>query len=258
MSQSIFHFKKFSVSNSRSAQKVGTDGVLLGAAALFPTITDGRHLRVLDIGTGTGVVALILAQRAEAEGITADITAIDIDRDAASEAAENFAESQWAPSLDAVNISLQDFADDIQSYDGHPASGDAGAQRFDLIVSNPPYYDSSLPSADLQRNTARHTDSLSYREVITFSGDFLSPEGCLNLILPKQEETGMIRFAASFGLYPVHILNIRTTPSKPVRRIVASLGRTRGTVTRSEVVIQDCGGYTEDYKKLTGPYYIKD
>ena len=244
MSEAVFHFKKFDVSNSRSALKVGTDGVLLGAASLFPSSvypSSSRDCRVLDIGTGTGVVALIMAQRADESGIHADITAIDIDEDAAAEAAGNFAASPWASSLTAKHSSLQDYGNE---------------REFDLIECNPPYFDSSLPAPDRQRNMARHTESLSYREVITFAGDFLAREGCLNLILPKEEETRLIRFASSFGLYPARILNIHTTSEKPPRRIVASFIRDRRTPVREELVMQDAGGCTQAYRDLTGPYYI--
>ena len=141
---SVFRFKKFEVRNEKSAMKVNTDGVLLGIAAPV----NSSDSNILDIGTGTGTIALILAQRLhDTCGITdnVSIAGIDIDAPAAEEAGINFSNSPWADSLTAKNISLEDF------------SAETGDRKFDLIVSNPPYYDASLTNPDARKTTARHT-----------------------------------------------------------------------------------------------------
>lgn len=240
---SSFDFKQFSVRNEIAGLKVGTDGVLLGALADVEKISDSHgspvphNARILDIGTGTGVIALMLAQRCP----EAELTGIDID--VHSPAGENFRNSPWPDRLRFVNKSLADFMD-----------GDPGL--FDAIVSNPPYYDNSLLCPDADRSAARHTESLSYREVITFANDFLTADGTISLILPKSEEQRCTRFAASFGLYPYRIWSIRTTPTKSPSRLVADFSRTRTRPERRELTIQDSNGYTAEYKELTKEFYL--
>lgn len=246
---SLFKFKRFSVENSGVGLKVGTDGVLLGAltgidglcedASLHScgAVAEGCGLRILDIGTGTGIIALMLAQRAP----LARITGIDID--CGSPAGRNFANSPWNARLTFVGKSLADFMD-------------SAPDPFDMIVSNPPYYDNSLVCPDDRRSAARHTDSLSYREVITFSNDFLSPGGIVSLILPRDEEQRLNRFASSFGFFPKILWRIRTTASKSPSRIIAEFSRTRTRPEIKELTILDDGGYTEEYKQLTKEFYL--
>lgn len=294
----VFRFKKFEVINADAGLKVGTDGVLLGAATVLPGQSSGHTsdaqiassamalpaqpvpvansapLRLLDIGTGTGLVALMLAQRLAEQGATFQITAIEIDRAAADIAARNFHASPWADSLQARHISLQGYFDaiytrpeedpisesDVPDASDTPARSDASAPaplRFDLIVSNPPYFENSLKAPDAQRSTARHTDTLSYRECVTFAADYLAPQGSLSLILPKQEETALVRFASSFGLYPSRILDIRTTASKPPKRIVVQLGRTRVVPpVRQSLVLQDGTQRSAEFAALTADFYL--
>ncbi|MGN1232838.1 MAG: tRNA1(Val) (adenine(37)-N6)-methyltransferase, partial [Candidatus Cryptobacteroides sp.] len=171
---SVFHFKKFDVRNDKSAMKVNTDGVLLGASA--PLQPSDRQ--ILDIGTGTGTIALMLAQRLGREaGVLPSgtmITGIDIDVDAAAEAGENFLASPWNGNLKALHTPLSDY---------EPES------RFDLIVSNPPYYDDSLTNPDARKATARHTgDGLSFRDILEFAEPRLNAGGRLCIILPADQE----------------------------------------------------------------------
>lgn len=242
---SSFRFKQFSVRNGRSGLKLGTDAVLLGAYAAIPAPADGA-LKILDIGTGTGIIALMLAQRtveayADLREDALKITGIDIDP--LAEAGENFAASPWAECMEYRNVSLAAYMD-----------SDPGS--FDLIVSNPPYYDNSLQCPDPQRSAARHTDSLSYREVITFANDFLAPGGTLALVLPKAEEVRLCRFASSFGLFPSRILSVRTVERKTPARIVAEFSFVRKRPVNEALTILADGGYTDEYKALTKEFYL--
>lgn len=231
-----FRFKHFQVNNERSALKVGTDAVLLGAAMSLP---DRRPLRLLDIGTGTGVIALMAAQRL---GDGFHIDAIDIDAASAEEAAGNFEGSPWAGKLDAVNVPLQDF---------RPSGS------YDLIFSNPPFYENSLENPDAREAAARHTGSLSYRDICSFAAENLTPDGTVSLILPAQMELPMMRTAASFGLFPFRIMRVRTTTRKPFSRVVVELGRSRTPVPSiGEIVLQDGPLRSEAYSALTEDFYL--
>ncbi len=237
--ESIFRFKRFEVHNSDSALKVGTDAVLLGAAmTILPT---DRHL--LDIGTGTGVIALMAAQRLSdiAGGRDFRIEAIDIDAPSAREAARNFRESPWGDVLSASDVALDAFAPS-----GH----------YDLIFSNPPYYDNSLLNPDAREAAARHTESLSYREICAFASERLSPEGRLSLILPYGCGPMLKRTAASFGLYPSRTIAVRTTAAKPFRRLIAEFGRARTVPEEGMLTLQDGSSRTQEYDSLTEDFYL--
>lgn len=253
---SVFRFKRFEVANEQSAMKVGTDGVLLGASA---TIMPSDRA-ILDVGTGTGVIALMAAQRLEAASSRPDaadfqILGLDIDGPSAREAAMNFGRSPWASHLSSMRISLADFA---KAYPG---------SRFDLILSNPPYYDSSLQNPDMRRNTARHSSPadeetlpggrLSYRGVIEFASMALAPEGRLSLILPATEEVRLLATSRSFGLRPFRLLRISTTSAKLPSRIVAEFIRAAAPSIKEEsLVIQEHGAYTQAYCDLVRPFYL--
>lgn len=211
----IFRFKQFAVRDDSSALKVGTDAVLLGAAM---TIRPSDR-RLLDVGTGCGVIALMAAQRLstlhgphpeESMEARCNITAIDIDPAAAGEAASNFAASPWAGALSAGCV---------------PLSGYLPAEPFDLIFSNPPYYDESLKNPDPRSASARHTESLSYRELCAFAARYLSTKGRLSLILPSDRKKDLLKAAASFGLRPFRLLHIRSTARKGVSRLLAEFSR---------------------------------
>ena len=239
-----------------------------GVPGAEPPQTAGDVQRLLDIGTGTGVIALMVAQRLadriKSQGMSAEapgkssgtqphfkILAIDIDPAAVYEATANFAASPWAPSLHAEALSLNDLERHLDSLDmaAEPCErrecrlADAlGGQRpfpacpeekhlFAAIFSNPPYFESSLKAPDARRSTARHTDTLSYREICAFAASHLTPDGFLSLILPASEEQPLLRYAASFGLRPFRILRIRTTARKPASRIIAEFRRTKTSST---------------------------
>ena len=248
----IFRFKKFNVVNERSAMKVNTDGVLLGAAMLL-TPTD---LRLLDIGTGTGTIALMAAQRlADLKGGDAamEIDAIDIDEPSASEAKANFEQSPWATNLSAHNLSLDDFAARLETL-----KSEGQEVRYDLIFSNPPYFEDSLTAPDERKSTARHTsDGLSYRDIFDFSKKYLTDNGRVALVLPADQEAAICRYARMSNMHLLHVLRIRTVPRKSPSRIVIEFSRQRvHDVEDTILTIQNEGQYTQEYLSLTKEFYL--
>ena len=249
----VFRFKKFNVVNERSAMKVNTDGVLLGAAMTI--MLEDRHL--LDIGTGTGTIALMAAQRLVGEipgqagndGAQADsavrIDAIDIDEPSAAEAAVNFEQSPWAQHLRAYNTSLDQFASETDT-------------KYDLIFSNPPYFEDSLTAPDERKSTARHTsDGLSYRDIFEFAMRRLTDDGRVAFVLPADQEASLCRYGRMCGMHLFRILRIRTVPRKDPTRIVAEFSRQRCECVNDEVLtIQNEGQYTEEYLSLTREFYL--
>ena len=235
---SEFRFKRFCIDNTASALKVGTDSVLLGS---LMSIT-GEERRLLDIGTGTGVVAIMAAQRlADAGAAYPEITAIEIDAPSAEEAERNFKGCPWSHMLSARHCALQDWRSDAQ---------------YDLIFSNPPYFDESLRNPDPRESRARHTESLSYREVLAFASEKLAPQGRVAMILPAESETAVRRCAAGFDLNTSRVVRIRTTQKKPARRIVVEFTRTRSTPELQELTIQDRTAFTEEYRRIAGAFLL--
>ena len=213
--------------------KVNTDGVLLGAAMSIPQ----DATLMLDIGTGTGTIALMAAQRHPG----ANIHAIDIDEASAREAAENFAASPWADRLSASCTSLAGF---------RPSN------KYSHIFSNPPYYDNSLMNPDAREGEARHSVSLSYRDILAFAADNLQEQGTLSLILPADTEKLLLHASGGWGLFPFRLLRIRTTPAKKPSRLIAEFSRNRVPVKEELLTIQESGTYTQEYKSLTSEFYL--
>ena len=262
----VFKFKRFEVMNERSAMKVNTDGVLLGAAM---TVREGDRC-MLDIGTGTGTIALMAAQRIgegicsvvgaprndveegkddreNRQGDIVRIDAIDIDEPSASEAAMNFRNSPWAESLNAHNMSLDEFARSIPEN-----------RSYDLIFSNPPYFEDSLPAPDERKSTARHTsEGLSYRDIFEFAKDRLTADGRVSFVLPADQEEALCRYARMCGLHLFRILRIRTVPRKTPTRMVAEFSRRRCEAVADQILtIQNEGQYTEEYLSLMHDFYL--
>ena len=249
---SVFRFKYFNVVNERSAMKVNTDGVLLGAAM---TILPADR-RLLDIGTGTGTIALMAAQRAlgipgqpgdgeMGAGDDVMIDAIDVDEPSASEAAANFCESPWAEHLRAHDLSLQDFAD------SEPG-------KYDLIFSNPPYFEDSCIAPDERKSTARHTSvGLSYRDIFEVASERLAENGRVSLVLPADQEAALCRYARMCGLHLFRIVRIRTVERKAPMRIITEFSRQRCQTPADEILtIMKEGKYTQEYLSLTKDFYL--
>ena len=235
---SVFRFKKFEVVNERSAMKVNTDGVLLGASMTIRP----EDKCFLDIGTGTGTIALMAAQRSCAD---AKVDAIDIDEPSASEAAANFANSPWSENMQAFNMSLDEFAKETHA-------------MYDLIFSNPPYFEDSLTAPDERKSTARHTsDGLSYRDIFDFASERLVPSGRVSLVLPADQERELCRYARMSGFHLFRILRVRTVPRKAPTRIIAEFARERCDLPSDSILtIQNEGKYTQEYLSLTHNFYL--
>lgn len=232
--EKVFRFKQFAVVNDRTAMKVGTDGVLLGA---WCPVEGARH--VLDVGTGCGVIALMIAQR----NASAVIDAIDIDHDAIEEATLNFKASPWGERLTAIE---GDF-NELQT-----------AERYNLIVSNPPYFTNGvLPTGDA-RTQARHTGTLSYRQLIEGASRLLSDDGTLALITPTDAEQDIIE-AATFASLPVRRLTrvIPVEDAAPKRTLWLLSRRDMAYCEDTLTIAHRDGTFTSDYIALTGAFYLK-
>ena len=207
--------------------KVGTDGVLLGAWAPLGS-------RILDVGTGSGLIARMLMQRCP----EAEVEGIDIDEAAVAQAKEN--------GVRAFQARLQDWKSDI-------------GNCYDLIVSNPPYFQNSLKNPDRGRELARHTDSLGYEELIAHSARLLKEEGQLALILPAEAEEEIRNLAARYSLFPTHITRVYSTETKPARRVILAFSRKNsivGLIEDSLVLEDEKGGRSAAYSKLCEEFYL--
>ena len=234
-----FTFKKFHITDNHTAMKVGTDGVLLGAWAK-------GGLKVLDIGTGTGLIALMMAQRFP----TAQIDAIEIDKGALEDARFNVSQSPFNNRINIINSPLQDYK---------PCNETQEEGIYDAIVCNPPYFINSLKNPLQQRTTARHTDSLSHQELIYHSKRLLKPNGSLSIIIPSNNKDILEAEAIFNGLSILKITNIKTKSSKPAKRCLIEFGKDATTECKIEeqVLNDDMGVRTMWYKNLTQAFYIK-
>lgn len=233
MSNSYFEFKQFSVDQRNSAMKVNTDSVLLGAWADI-----GGSLKILDVGTGTGLLALMVAQRSEAS-----IVGIDIDAGACGDARENFSRSPWAERLSVIN---EDFATYSQ---GNPI-------EFDAIISNPPYFNDSLKSSDALKTQARHTDTLPHSTLLRGARELLSDNGKFFVVLPFDNHRTFVSQALLHGLHYTSGLHCKPLPDKKANRILMRFDRTWDPARESELTIRAGGNvYTREYLSLTRDFY---
>lgn len=227
-----FQFKQFTVSQGRCGMKVGTDGVLLGAWA-----RGGAH--ILDIGTGTGLIALMMAQRFP----EATIDAIEIDHNAATQAAENVARSPFTERIRVIETSLQQF---------EPAT------HYNIIVTNPPFFSHSLKSPDDSRRLARQTDSLPFSAIFAFAAHYLTPDGELSAIIPTDHLEEFSQEAFMRGMFLSRQYSIRTVERKPAKRTLAAFSTSRPAVfDKQEVILMDKNGKrSEWYEELTREFYL--
>lgn len=236
MSRDSFTFKQFVVQQGRCAMKVGTDGTLLGAWAVLER-NDGR---ILDIGTGTGLMALMMAQRYP----EARVTAIDIDAAAVEQANENVQDS---PFTERIQVSQAD----VNAFET--------LEPYDAIVCNPPYFDKALTCPDNQRTQARHTLTLSYRQLMAAAWRLLSDEGLFSVIIPNDYFQQMESEAHLAGFFQTRIYGVRTVVGKPIKRYLIELRKhPKKELIKKDVMIESAPNVrSEWYQELTKDFYIK-
>ncbi len=229
-----FIFKQFTVHQDQTAMKVGTDAVLLGAWAEVK-----KASTILDVGTGTGILSLMAAQR----NPNASITAIEIEKNAFKQASYNFQNATWASRLNLHHISFQNFT---------------SHELFDCIISNPPFFDNQHFSIDETRTLARHTTHLSYETLIQKTASLLKPSGQFHVILPFQSENHLIDLAQKVNLFPTQILRVRGNVKSPLKRSLLTFCFSKKTIQEDELTIElSRHHYTEEYIRLTKDFYLK-
>ncbi|VXB22909.1 tRNA1(Val) (adenine(37)-N6)-methyltransferase [Flavobacterium sp. 9AF] len=242
----MFKFKQFTVNQDRCAMKIGTDGVLLGAWT--PLINNPYN--ILDIGAGTGIVTLMLAQRSNAE----QIDAIEIDDDAFEQAVENFEASPWNDRLFCFHAGLDEFMEEPED----DSSESELVQQYDLIVSNPPFFTENYKSENKQRDVARFEDALPFEDLVEAADLLLSENGIFSVILPFKEENRFLALAASFELYPLQITRVKGTPTTEIKRSLLAFSRIQQNPLIDELIIEiSRHEYTPEYIKLTQDFYLK-
>ena len=235
---SIFQFKQFAVSQDQCAMKIGTDGVLLGAWAPI----DSRPNSILDIGTGTGIIALMLAQRSDAQ----QIDALEIDENAYEQAVDNFESSPWGDRLFCFHAGLDEFVEEPED-------------EYDLIVSNPPFYVEDYRSDNAQRDLARFQEAMPFEDLVESAALLLSENGIFAVIIPFKEEENFLELAKEYELFPIKITRVKGThKTQIVRSLLAFRRYELSVLSADELVIEvNRHEYTDDYIALTKDFYLK-
>lgn len=235
MSSQEFVFKHFKVLQDKCAMKVGTDAVLLGA-----WVNTGNAEKILDIGTGTGIIALMLAQKSS--GL---IDAIDMDINAYNQALENAMNCKWKDRVQIHHTSLQKY---VTLCD----------KKYNLIVSNPPYFVGSSKAFEISRTHARHTDQLSFDDLLDGVLKLLDTEGQFNVILPVKESHIFREMAEKDSLFLTKLTRVVTTVDKPEKRLLMRFEFTKKALEENSIVIEQDGrhNYSDAYKELTKDYYL--
>ncbi len=230
-----FQFKQFLVRQQKTAMKVGTDGVLLGA-----WVNVQNEQKILDIGTGTGVIALMMAQRTSAQ-----ITGIEIEKNAADEARENCQNSPWPDRIKIKYVSFQEFA--FRS-----------DEKFDVIVSNPPFFENDQKSADGKLAIAKHSDFLTFDELLFGAEKLLTSEGKLAIILPVIQAERFLEKAKKTGLYLFRLTKIKPTPDKEVNRYLMEFSKKNTELKNDCLTIfeKDARHFSKPYQNLTKDFYL--
>ncbi|MGO4998017.1 tRNA1(Val) (adenine(37)-N6)-methyltransferase [Oceanisphaera sp. W20_SRM_FM3] len=239
MSSRGFTFKQFHINHDRCGMKVGTDGILLGAWAPL-----GKARRILDLGTGSGLVALMLAQRVQAERIVADVEIVGLELDAAAvrQAAENVAASPWPSKVLIEQGAIQDYQ----------------AAGFDLIVSNPPYFEAGQVFDCAARGQARHTASLSVAELFMHAKRLLEPEGRVALVLPLQALAMALKEAELNDLHLVERQDVYTKEGKEAQRFLLLFSSVKCCEINEKLIINTVNlGLSDTYVDLVRPFYLK-
>jgi tRNA1Val (adenine37-N6)-methyltransferase len=234
----MFQFKKFTIQQDKTAMKVGTDGVLLGAW----TPLDNNPFSILDIGAGTGLVSLMLAQRSNAR----QIDALEIDENAYEQATDNFENSPWNDRLFCFHAALDEFVEEPED-------------EYDLIVSNPPFYTEDYVSGNEQRDQARFSDAMPFEELIDAAALLLSENGIFSVIIPYKEEAHFISIAKANELFPIKITRVKGAPTTEIKRSLLAFSRMEiKNIPMDELVIETSRHlYTAEYITLTKDFFLK-
>jgi tRNA1Val (adenine37-N6)-methyltransferase len=233
----LFKFKQFHVNQERCAMKIGTDCVLLGAWT--PLINN--PFNVLDIGAGTGILSLMLAQRSNAE----QIDAIEIDEDAYEQCVENFEASPWGDKLFCFHAGLDEFVDEPED-------------EYDLIISNPPFYTDDYKSDNTSRDLARFEEAMPFEELIEAAALLLSDNGIFSVIIPFKEEERFVSLCKELDLFPLKITRVKGTPTSEIKRSLLAFCRIEQTPLIDVLVIEiSRHNYTPEYIELTKDFYLK-
>jgi len=233
----LFHFKQFSVKQEKSAMKIGTDGVLLGAWCPL----ENNPKSILDIGSGTGIIALMLAQRSSAD----QIDAIEIEDNAFEECVENFEKSPWSDRLYCYHAGIDELIDDPED-------------EYDIIVSNPPFYTDNNACLTESRTIARSENSLPFELLIEAADLLLSEKGIFAVILPRKEEDSFINSCKESYLFPFEILRVKGSVNSNEIRSLVAFKREISHVKINQLTIEiSRHKYTEEYKKIVEDFYLK-
>ena len=235
---SVFQFKQFSVLQDQCAMKIGTDGVLLGAW----TPINNCPNTVLDIGTGTGIIALMLAQRCDAQ----QIDALEIDGNAYEQAVDNFENSPWGDRLFCFHAGVDEFVEEPED-------------EYDLIVSNPPFYSEDYRSENEQRDLARFQEALPFEDLIDAAALLLSENGIFSVIIPYKEEERFIDLCSEVELFPIKVTRVKGSHKTQIIRSLLAFKRYElAVLVADELVIEiNRHEYTDDYIELTKYFYLK-
>ena len=213
MSLAPFKFKKFTINQDQCAMKIGTDGVLLGAW----TSIDNSPFSVLDIGAGTGILSLMMAQRSDAQLIEA----IEIDADAYEQCADNFENSPWGDRLFCYHASLLEYTEEVDD-------------KYDVIICNPPFYSENYKTENTSRDLARFSDAMPFEHLVYAAAKLLSEYGLFSVVIPKKEEQQFIDLASKVNLSPKRILNVRGNPKTEIKRSYIEFSFQKNNIQNSE------------------------
>ncbi|WP_166960980.1 tRNA1(Val) (adenine(37)-N6)-methyltransferase [Yeosuana marina] len=237
MSKKPFIFKQFIVNQDRCAMKIGTDAVLLGSWVSL----EKNPFSILDIGAGTGIISLMLAQRSQAELIDA----IEIDDDAYEQCVDNFENAPWGDRLFCYHASLEEFVDEIED-------------TYNIIVSNPPFYSENYKTDNNQRDMARFSDALPFSHLLESVSQLLSEDGIFSVIIPFKEEANFVSLASTFNLFPNRILHVKGNETSDIKRSLLEFSFRESDVKTEELIIETSRHeYTQDYINLTKDFYLK-
>lgn len=235
-----FQFKEFTVCQDKTAMKIGTDAVLLGAWSALGVYPN----TILDIGSGTGIIALMLAQRSDAMCVDA----IEIDESAYEQSVENFESSPWSDRLFCYHASLRDFVKEMAEDE----------EAYDVIVSNPPFFTETYETEDIVRNKARFTSSLSFEDLLLGVSKLLSKNGCFSVVIPFKEEQLFIEIARQNKLFPQKICRVRGNMQSEIKRSLLSFSFHKAEPEYENLIIEiERHQYTEAYINLTKDFYLK-